>query len=95
MKLISYAEALKLGKDKINEALIPIRVKRARTQAELEMLKLEEQVATKTAELHELCCEEKPSFPKIIEMQDDIALLERKLEQYEKILAEMFPEEKS
>ena len=93
MKLISYKEALKLGKEKVGQALVPIRVKRARKKAELEMLKLEEELATKQASLQEECCKEDVDFPHIIEMQDSIALIERKIKQYNKILEEMFPED--
>ena len=92
MKLVSYKEALKLGKEKLKETLIPVRVKRARKQAELEMCKLEEDIAVKEAALHEECCKEEVNFSRIIEMQDSLGLLERKQAQYEKILTEMFPE---
>jgi hypothetical protein len=93
MKLVSYREALKLGKEKLKEALVPIRVNRAQKQAELEMCKLDEKVAVKEAALHEECCKEEVNFPNIIEMQDDLALLERRRAQYQKILDEMFPAE--
>lgn len=92
MKLTSYRETLKLGKDKIGEALIPIRVRRARKRAELEMCKLDELIATTEASIHEACCEEDPKFDRIIDLQDELALLERKQSQYQKILDEMFPE---
>lgn len=92
MKLVSYQDALKMGKEKLKEALIPIRVNRARKQAELEMCKLEEDIAVKEAELHEECCKEEVNFARIIDKQDALALLERRKRQYQKILEEMFPE---
>ena len=92
MKLIPYKEALKMGKDKLKETLVPIRVNRAKKQAELEMCKLDEEIATMQAALHEACASENVNFPKIIDMQDDLRLVERKREQYEQILVEMFPE---
>jgi hypothetical protein len=91
MKLVSYSEALKLGKEKLKEALIPVRVNKAKKQAELEMCTLEEKIAVKEAALHEECCKEELDFAKIIELQDNIGLLERKRTQYKKILEEMFP----
>jgi hypothetical protein len=91
MKLISYKETLKLGKEKLKETLVPLRVNRAKKQAELEMCKLEESIAVKESLLQEECCMEEVNFPKIIEMQDSLGLLERKRDQYQKILAEMFP----
>jgi len=93
MKLKSYRDVLKMGEKKLKDALIPVRVKRARKQAELEMCKLEEDLANKEASLHEECAKEDVSFKKIIEMQDSIGLLNRKMKQYQQILDEMFPED--
>ena len=93
MELISYKEALRMGKDKLDAMLVPVKVNRAKKQAELEMCKLDEAIATKAAELHKVCCSEDVNFNNIIELQDEISLLERKRSQYEKILSEMFPED--
>ena len=94
MKLVPYQQALKMGKEKLKEVLIPVRVKKARKQAELEMCKLEEDVAVKEAALNEECCKEEINFSRIIDMQDELGLLERRRNQYQKILDEMFPEGK-
>lgn len=93
MKLISYSEALKMGKEKIREALVPVKVNRARKQAELEMCKLDEKIASAEASIQESCCADEINFSHLIEQQDDLALLERKKAQYQKILDEMFPKE--
>ena len=73
MKLKSYRECLKLGKEKVGELLIPAKVNRAKKQAELEMCKLEEQIATKQQALNEECTSDEVSFSKIVEAQDEIA----------------------
>lgn len=93
MKLPAYKDALKMGKDKIKEVLAPVKAKSAKKKAELEMCKLEEDIASNEALLHEECCKEDVSFPRIIELQDKIALIQRKQKQYQKILDEMFPED--
>ena len=93
MKLISYKEALKMGKEKLSNALVPVKAMKAKKQAELEMCKLDEQLATKEDDLHKECTKEDVNFSKIIEIQDSIALLERKKKQYTKIIEEMFPED--
>ena len=92
MKLLSYSEALKMGKEKLQECLIPVKVNKARKQAELEMCKIDESIATKQAKLHDVCGSEEVDFKKIISLQNDIALEERTRTQYEQILKEMFPE---
>lgn len=90
MKLVKYKDALKMGKEKVAQKLAPVKAARAKKQAELEMAKLEEEIATKEAGIHEACCKEDVDFPRIIELQDKLALLERKKKQYQKILDEMF-----
>lgn len=93
MKLISYKEALKMGKEKIVSKLAPVKAMRAKKQAELEMAKIDEEIATKEAELHEECCKEDVNFKGIISIQNTLALSERKKKQYQKILDEMFPDD--
>ena len=93
MKLTPYQKALKMGKEKLSEMLVPVKVNRAKKQAELEMCKLDEEIAVKEAEIHELCTSENVDFAKLIDKQNSLALTERRREQYEKILAEMFPDE--
>ncbi len=95
MKLPRYEEVLKMGKDAVRDAIAPVRARRAKKQAELEMCKLDETIATKEAEIHEQCCKEEAVFSKIIDMQDALALAERRKEQYQKILDEMFAESES
>jgi len=93
MKLPAYKSVLKMSKDILRDTLAPVRTMRAKKQAELEMAKLDEEIATKEAKLNEACCKEEINFARIIELQDEIALTERKKKQYQKILDEMFPAE--
>ena len=93
MKLPAYKDVLKMAKEKVNDALAPVRANRAKKQAELEMAKLDEEIATQTAKIHEICCEKEITFAVLIEKQDQLTLTERKKKQYQKILDEMFPED--
>lgn len=90
MKLPKYNDILKMTKEKVDATLAPIRVAKAKAQANLEMVKLDEQIATLEAEITEACCKSEISFPSIIEKQDRLALLERKKKQYQEILDQMF-----
>lgn len=92
MAIVSYAEALKAGKKKVDEMLIPTRVRRARKQAELEMCRLEEEIAEGESSLQRMCMQEEINFASIISLQDKIALLNRKREQYAELIEKMFPE---
>lgn len=93
MKLTPYKELLTMGKEAVNAALAPIRARAAKKQAELEIAKLDERIATLQSELNECCSEKDVKFAKIIDKLDDIALAERRKQQFEKIISEMFPEE--
>ncbi len=92
MKLKPYKEMLKWGKEKVDEALAPVRAHKAKKQAELEIAKMDEQIATKESKIQELCTEKELDFHKIIAAQDELALMERKKKQFGKIIEEMFPE---
>lgn len=91
MKLKPYKEILAMTKEKLDSVLAPIRAKRAKAQAELEITKMEEQMATKEAQVHELCAEKDIDFNKIIEAQNQYSLMERKKKQFELIIKQMFP----
>lgn len=91
MELMNYRDCLKAGKDKIKEALVPVRFNRAKQKAKLKMCELDEKIAIQTADIHELCASDDLDFDKIIDKQDDLAMLTRRKEQYQKILDEMFP----
>lgn len=93
IKLPSYKEILKKGKDFINESLSPIRAAQIKKQAELEKMKLEEKIITIETEIQSLCTEYPVHFEKIIDKIDEVALLERRTKQFDKIVEEMFPEE--
>jgi hypothetical protein len=93
MKLCSYKETLRMGKKAVSKMMIPAKVARAKKQAELEMCKIDEEIATKQESLQSQCSSENVDFSKIISLQDDVGLLERKKKQYQKILDEMFPDE--
>lgn len=92
MKLMSYKDALTKGQKAVDKMLIPSKVKKYRKKAELEMCELEEKIATKEASLQRMCSSEDVNFSEIIETQDSLDLLNRRKEQYQKILDEMFPE---
>lgn len=91
MDLPSYKDVLSMGKEALKEVMIPVRVNKARKQAELEMCKLDEDLAVKAASLQDICSGENVNFAKIISLQDELALLNRKKEQYQQILDQMFP----
>ena len=81
MKLKPFAELLSLSKEKLAESLAPVRARKVRSQAELEMAKLDDELIRLEAEIQEDCAKETIDFPKLLDKLDKVALLERRKDQ--------------
>jgi hypothetical protein len=93
MKLKPFAEIIALSKEKLAESLAPIRARKVRSQAELEMAKLDDELVRLEADIQEQCSKEDINFPSLLDKLDKVALLERRKTQYEKVLSELFPKD--
>jgi phage portal protein BeeE len=91
MKLKPFKEIIGMSKEKLSEALAPIRARKVKSQAELEMAKLDDELIRLEAEIQEDCAKESIDFPKLLDKLDRVALLERRKKQYTKVLDELFP----
>ena len=91
MKLKPFAEIIALSKEKLAESLAPIRARKVRSQAELEMAKLDDELIRLEADIQEQCAKEDINFPNLLDKLDKEALLERRKVQYEIVLAQLFP----
>jgi hypothetical protein len=91
MKLKPFAEIIALSKEKLAESLAPIRARKVRSQAELEMAKLDDELVRLEADIQEQCAKEEISFPGLLDKLDKVALLERRKAQYESVLEQLFP----
>ena len=94
MKLKPFAEIIALSKEKLAESLAPIRARKVRSQAELEMAKLDDELIRLEADIQEQCAKEDINFPNLLDKLDKVALLERRKVQYEIVLAQLFPAQK-
>ncbi len=92
MKLTPYKKLLVMGKEALDATLAPVRARAAQKQAELEVCKLEETIATLENQVHEACSKKDLNFSNIIDKMDELALAERRKTQLEKITKELFPE---
>lgn len=93
MKLMPLKEVLAMSKDKLKEAMAPIRCAMAKKQAELEKLKIDERIMDMQTKVQEQLTIEKICFGDLIDILDEIALLERRQEQFDEVIAQLFPEE--
>lgn len=91
MKLKPFAEIIALSKEKLAESLAPIRARKVKSQAELEMAKLDDELIRLEADIQEQCAKEDLNFPALLDKLDKVALLERRKAQYEIVLAQLFP----
>jgi hypothetical protein len=91
MKLKPYKEIIAMSKEKLSEALAPVRARKVKSQAELEMAKLDDELIRLEADIQEACAKEDIDFPKLLDKLDKSALLERRKKQYQKVLGELFP----
>lgn len=92
MKLKPFREVIAMSKEKLDEALAPIRAKQVKMQAELKMAELDEQVVSLEAQTQELCAQKQIDFDKLLALMDKADLIERRRKQYRKVLEELFPE---
>lgn len=93
MKLKPFKEIISMSKEKLDEALAPIRAKKVKTRAEMKKSEIDEKIVILESEVQEMCAVKEIDFDKLCEKLDKIALLERRKKQYDKVLEELFPKE--
>ena len=93
MKLLPYKKVLQYSKEKIQDALAPIRASQAKKKAELKICELDESIATEEMKIQEICAEHPLDFDKLMKAQDQLALVERRKKQLAKIIKELFEED--
>ena len=92
MKFKPFKEIIAMPKEALASSLAPIRARKVKSQAELEMAKLDDEIVRLEADIQEDCTKETIDFPKLLDRLDKTALLERRKKQYAKVLSELFPE---
>lgn len=92
MKLTVYSEILKMGKEAVKASMAPIRAREMRKKAELEMAQIDGKLIEQEGKIQEYASTYPIDFNKMIDAIDQLGLLERRKKQFEKIVAEMFPE---
>lgn len=92
MALMKYKDVIKLAKEKIDEAMAPLRAREMRKRCELEVCKLESTMAEKEQKIQELSAKYPIDFYALADALDDLALTERRKTQLEEIAKELFDE---
>lgn len=93
MGLLKYKDALILCKEKIKEAMAPLRAREMRKKGELEICKIDSDIADKEQKIQEFASNYPIDFDKLLDAIDELELIKRRKDQFEKIIDELFSEE--
>ena len=92
MKLKPFKELIALSKEKIDEALAPLRASTAKAKATLKMAEIDEKIATLGQSIQELATSKDINFDAIADKLDEVALLELRKNRFAEITSQLFPE---
>lgn len=88
--LMKYKDVLVLAKEKVKEAMAPLRAREMKKKAELEVCKMDSAIAEKEQKIQECASEYPINFDKLMDSIDELELTQRRKEQLERIIKEMF-----
>ena len=89
----SFKELISMTKEKLEESLIPLRVRSAKAKAEGIKVEIETKMVDLEAKINASCASKDIDFNKIVELLDEYALAERQLAQVTKVVDQLFPAE--
>jgi hypothetical protein len=93
MSLLRYKDLLILCKEKVQEAMAPLRAREMRKKGELEVCKLESLIAEKEQKVQEYASKYPIDYDRLIDALDELELTKRRKEQFESIIGELFGED--
>lgn len=88
-----FREILAMTKEKLDEALAPIRARSVRAKATLKVAEIDEKMVKIEREINEACASKDPDLDLIVRKIDEYELAERKAKQIDRLVAELFPGE--
>jgi hypothetical protein len=89
----SFKELISMTKEKLEESMIPLRVRSAKAKAEGIKVEIETKMVDLEAKINTACASKDIDFNRIVDLMDDYALAERQLEQVTKVVDQLFPAE--
>lgn len=92
MKLLKYKEIVGKSKEKLDELMAPIRSLRMKKKAESMQLSIDEKLFELESKVQNICVEKEIDFDALLDALDEIDLLERRKNQYSKVIEELFSE---
>lgn len=92
-QLKPFKDLIALSKEKIDEALAPLRASTAKAKATLKMAEIDEKIASLGQKIQELATSKDIDFDAIADKIDEIALLELRKQRFAEITGQLFPAE--
>lgn len=94
MELRPFKDMIALSEDKLKEEMAPIRARNIKSQAELEMSRLEANILKAETSVQEMCARPDICFTEVLNDLDDIDLMERRKRKCSDAIKQLFPEGK-
>lgn len=91
--ILPFAALLTMTQEKIEETMIPIRAKKVKLQAETEMNRIDGEIATLQLEIQKMSTNADINIPAVLTKVDQVAMLQRRRDQYAAYLDALFPED--
>jgi predicted nuclease of predicted toxin-antitoxin system len=93
MTLKPFRELIALSKEKVDEALAPLRAATAKAKATLKQAEIDEKIAAISQRVQEMAVSKDIDFDALADKLDEAALLELRKSRFAEITAQLFPQE--
>lgn len=80
-----------MSKEKLDASMAPIRAKMVNAKADLKKAELESEILKLETDITEMCVDKDLDLEELLDALDEVALLERRLQQYSNVLEQLFP----
>ena len=91
MKLKPFVELIRMTKENLDEALAPARAKRLESRIGVSIAEVEEKKLLLEQEIFEMFTDKNVDLEKALDKMDEVALSERRIEQFKLLRKELFP----
>ena len=85
-----FKELIAMSKDKLDEAMAPVRARAAKAKASLKEAEIDEKLINLETKIHEMCAKKDLDFDSIVNKMDEYELLDRKKAQVKDLVKQLF-----
>lgn len=92
VKLEPYKDLILRAKEKVDEAMAPIRAMQMRKKGEIEILKLDEEILSAENKISELAGKHPIDYDAVLSAIDKMEIARRRRRKFQELLKALFPE---